>query len=140
MSTLILTPFFLVVIGLAGWTITTYLVKEDSKTFIKEELMNLLDICKMFFVSLKSLIEILAKYSFTSDSIEGTPMEESLVEESPFDSFGLQQKSLQVVDPIEAVETTGTIPSMKVVEADTELSSFSPELVEVITEEEENVA
>ena len=134
MSTLILAPFFLVFIGLAGWTITTYLVKEDSKKFINEELMNLLDICKMFFVSLKSLIEVLSKYSFSSDSIEGNP-----IEVSPVESCGLQQQPLQVVDPIEAVETTGTIPSMKVAEEDTELPSFRPELVEVITEEE-NVA
>ena len=135
MTTLILAPFFLVFIGLAGWTIATYLVKEDAKTFIKEELMNLLDLFKMFFVSLKSLIEVLAKYSFSSDSIEGTP-----IEQSPVESGGLQQQPLQVVDPIEAVETTGTIPSTKGVEEDTALSAFSPELVEVITEEEEKVA
>ena len=130
MSTLITLSFSLIVIGLMGWTITTYLLKENSKKFIKEELTNLLDICRMFFVSLKSLIKVLAKYSFSSDSIEETPVE----------SCGLDKKQLEVVDPIEAVETTGTIPSIETVEKDTVLSAFSPELIEVITEEEEKVA
>tara|TARA_Y100001968_G_scaffold318449_1_gene348673 strand:+ start:709 stop:1041 length:333 start_codon:yes stop_codon:yes gene_type:complete len=108
----------------------TYLVKDDSKKFIQEELINLLDLGKRFFVSLKSLIEVLIKYSFSSDPIE----------EITAESSELKEQSLKIVDPIEAVESTGTIPSMKMVEEDTELSSFSPELVEVITEEEEKVA
>jgi len=127
MPTLITLSFSLIIISLTGWTITTYLVKEDSKKFIKEELTNLLDICKMFFVSLKSLIGVLAKYSMSSDAIEGNTTE----------LCGLDKKPLEVVDPIEAVETTGTIPSIETVEEDTVLSSFSQELVEVITEEEE---
>ena len=130
MSAVIMLSFSLIVIALTGWTITTYLVKEDSKKFIKDELTTLLDICKMFFLSLKSLIEVLAKYSFSSD-----PNEENHVE-----SFESGEKQLEVVDPIEAVETTGTIPSIETVEEDTVLSSFSQELVEVITEEEEKVA
>jgi len=130
MSTLILLSFSLLLIGLAVLTIATYLVKEDSKKFINEELTNLLDICKMFFESLKSLIGILVKYSFFSDSIEKNPVESS----------GVEKQQLKVVDPIEAVETTGTIPSIKAVEEDIELSSFSSELVEVINEEEEKVA
>ncbi len=130
MSTFIALSFSLVVIGLVGWTITTYLVKEGSQQFIKEELANLLDICKMFFVSLKSLIGILVKYSFSSDSIEETPDE----------SCGIDAKSLEVVDSIETVEATETIPSIETHEEDDLLSSFSPELVDVITEEEEKVA
>ncbi len=130
MSTLIVLSFSLIVIGLTGWTITTYFVKENSKKFIKEELTNLLDICKMFFLSLKSLIVVLAKHSFSSDSIEAAPIESSRLDANP----------LEVVDPIEAVETTGTIPSVETAEEDTLLSSFSPELIEVITEEEEKVA
>tara|TARA_Y100001968_G_C19239270_1_gene658569 strand:+ start:412 stop:804 length:393 start_codon:yes stop_codon:yes gene_type:complete len=130
MSTLITLSFSLIVICLTGWTITTYLVKENSKKFIKEELTNLLDICKMFFLSLKSLIGLLAKHSFSYSSIQ----------ENPFESLELEKKPLEVVDPIEAVETTGTIPSIETFEEDTELSSFSPELVEVINEEEEKVA
>ena len=135
MPTLILSSFSLILICLAGWTLTTYLVKEESKKFIKEELSNLFDIGKMFFVSLKSLTEVLVKYSFSTDFIEENP-----VEGTPVEACGLNQKPLKVVDPIEVVETTGTIPSVKVVEEDTALSSFSPELVDVITEEEEKVA
>ncbi len=130
MSTLILVSVSLFCFGLAGWTMATYLVKDDSKKFIQEELINLLDLGKRFFVSLKSLIEVLIKYSFSSDPIE----------EITAESSELKEQSLKIVDPIEAVESTGTIPSMKMVEEDTELSSFSPELVEVITEEEEKVA
>jgi len=127
MSTLITLSFSLIVIALTGWTITTYLFKPDAKKFIKEELTNLLDICKMFFESLKNLIGVLAKYSSSSDRISETPIE----------SYGLDKKISEVIDPIEVVETTGTIPSIETVEDDTVLSSFSPELVEVITEEEE---
>ena len=130
MSTLIMLSFLGIIIGITGWTITTYLVKKDSKKFIKEELTNLFDSCKMVFFSINSLIRILAKYSFSSDSVD----------ESPFESSKLDQKPLEVIDPIEAVETTGTIPAIEKVEEDTVLSSFSPELVEVITEEEEKVA
>ena len=135
MSTLLLVSFSLIFIGIAGWTITTYLVKDDSKQFIKEELTNLFAISKMLLVSLKSLIRVLVKYSFSSDSIKETNLEEI-----PVKSSEIEQQSLKVVDPIEAVETTGTIPSTKGVEEDTALSAFSPELVEVITEEEEKVA
>ena len=79
------------------------------------------DICKMFFVSLKSLIGLLAKYSFSSDSSEVNPP----------DSNGLGEQLLKFVQPVEA-------PVKE--DEDTELSSFSPELIEVITEEEEKVA
>ena len=72
MSTLIVFSFSLIVIGLAGWTLTTYFVKVESKKFIKEELANLRDICKMFFLSLKSLITVLIKHSFPPNSIEET--------------------------------------------------------------------
>tara|TARA_B100000131_G_C18016761_1_gene572825 strand:- start:246 stop:608 length:363 start_codon:yes stop_codon:yes gene_type:complete len=120
----------MIVFGLTGWTITIYLTKKDSKKLIKEEVANLLDICKLFFLSLKSLTVVLAKYSFSSDSIESTPIE----------SCGINANPLEVVDPIEAVEKTGTIPSVEKVDEDTVLSSFSPELVEVITEEEEKIA
>ena len=72
MFTLIKVFFSLFFIGLTGWTITTYLVKEDSQNSIKQELSNLFDICKMLFVSLKSLIGVLANYSFISYSADAT--------------------------------------------------------------------
>ena len=129
MFTLITVSFSLFFIGLTGWGITTYLVKEDSQIFIQEELKNLLDISKMFFVSLRSLIGILVKYTSSSHSTEVTPAELN----------GLDKQPLRFVQPVKAVD----VPSMEVPvkeDEDTELSSFSPELVEVITEEEEKVA
>ncbi len=81
------------------------------------------DIFKMFFVSLKSLIKVLAKASFSSDSSEDTPAE----------STGMDEQALTLVEA----------PSVEMPfkeDEDTALSSFSPELVEVITEEEEKVA
>ncbi|KGG24333.1 hypothetical protein EV10_0457 [Prochlorococcus marinus str. SS51] len=76
------------------------------------------DISKMLFLSLKGLIGVLAKHSFSSDSVERTSNE----------SQGIDDQLLKMVTPVEAVEE------------DTALSSFSPELIEVITEEEEKVA
>lgn len=125
MSNLIVLAFSLFFIGLAAWTATTYLVKEDSKKSVKEELKNLLDICKMFFESLKSLIGTLINYSFSPNSIEGNE---------------LDQQPLKGVDLVEEIETSGRVPSIEIVEEDSALSSFSPELIEVITEEEEKVA
>ncbi len=122
MANLITVFFFVFVVGLIAWTCTTYIVKQDSKEFIKEELRNLFDISKMLFVSLKSLIGGLIKYWRSPESIEETSSE---------------LKGLEVVD---AVETMGVIPSVEAVEEDTALSQFSSELVEVITEEEEKVA
>tara|TARA_B100001250_G_C19186054_1_gene523106 strand:+ start:84 stop:401 length:318 start_codon:yes stop_codon:yes gene_type:complete len=104
--------------------ITTYLVKEASQKFIEEELKNLFDICKMFFVSLKTLIGVLEKYSFSSDSSEANPPE----------TKGLDEQPLRFVQPVKAVE----VPINEY--EDNVLSSFSPELIEVITEEEEKVA
>lgn len=122
MTTVITVFLFIVVVGLIGWTATTYIVKTNSKEFIKEELKNILDICKMLFVSFKSLIGGLIKAWSSSD---------------PFEETSLESDVLEVV---EAVETMGVVPSVEEVEQDTELSQFSPELVEAITEEEEKVA
>ena len=124
MFTLFKVSFYLFFIGLTGWTITTYLIKEDSQKFIKEELKNLFDICKMFFLSLKSLIGVLANYSLSSNSSEPQPS----------DSSGLDEQPLRFVQPVKAVE----VPVQE--DEDNSLSSFSPELIEVITEEEEKVA
>ncbi len=52
----------------------------------------------------------------------------------------LDEQPLKAVDLVEQIETTGMVPSMEEVEEDTALSSFSPELLEAITEEEEKVA
>ncbi|WP_269623489.1 hypothetical protein [Prochlorococcus marinus] len=129
MFTLITVSFSLFFIGITVWTIITYLVKEDSQKVIKEELKNLFDICKMFFLSLKSLIGVLAKYSFSSNSGETASAE----------SNGLDEQLLKFVQAVEPVESPSFELSVQEDE-DTALSSFSPELIEVINEEEEKVA
>ena len=125
MFNLIVVLFSLALVGLTGWTVTTYFLKEGSKKSISEELTNLLDICKMFFESLKSLTGTLIKFSISTGSIEQKTLDE---------------QPLKAVDLVEQIETTGMVPSMEEVEEDTALSSFSPELLEAITEEEEKVA
>ena len=83
----------------------------------------------MLLLSLKSLIGILSKQSFASDSNELNPIE----------SNELNQPPLSLVQPIEEPESN----SLEVLieeNDDTALSSFSPEVVEVIEEEEEKIA
>ena len=126
MSTLITVSFSLCFLALAGWTITTYFIREDSQKDIKDELKNLFNNFKMFFISLKNLILILAKQSFSSDSSEINPTKSNKANENP----------LSLVEAGKEVES----PSLKVSveeDDDTALSSFSPEVIEVIKEEEE---
>ena len=75
----------------------------------------------MFFVSINRLIGVLAQYSFASNSIEANPAEPNRLDEQP----------LKFVKAVEAPVNE---------DEDNALSSFSPELIEVITEEEEKVA
>ena len=135
MFTLFKVSFSLFFIGLTGWTIITYLVKEDSQNFIKEELKNLFDNCKMLFVSIKTLIGVLTKHSFSSESGEATPTE----------SKEFDDQLLKLVQPVKSVEASGAIESSPVEvpvkeDEDTVLSSFSPELIAVIIDEEEKIA
>ena len=135
MFTLIKVSFSLFFIGLTGWTVTTYLVKEDSQKFIKEELKNLFDICKMLFVSIKTLIGVLAQHSFPSESGEARPAE----------SKEFDDQLVKIVQPIQSIEASRAIESSPVEvsvkeDEDTALSSFSPELIAVINEEEEKIA
>tara|TARA_B100000579_G_scaffold260446_1_gene214589 strand:- start:193 stop:582 length:390 start_codon:yes stop_codon:yes gene_type:complete len=129
MSTLITVSISLSFLALTGWTITTYFVKEDSQKDIKDELKNLFNNFKMFFISIKNLILILAKQSFSSDSSEINPTKSNKLNENP----------LSFVEAGKEVES----PSLKVSveeDDDTALSSFSAEVIEVIKEEEEKVA
>ena len=129
MSTLITVSFSLCFLALTGWTVTTYFVREGSQKDIKDELKNLLNNFKMFFISLRNLILILAKQSFSSDSSEINPTKSNKLNENP----------LSLVEAGKEVES----PSLKVSveeDDDTALSSFSPEVIEVIKEEEEKVA
>ena len=130
MFTLITVSLSLFFLALTGWTITTYFVREDSQKGIKDELKNMLNIFKMFFISIKNLTLILAQKSFSSHS--------SII--NPTKANELNKNSL-----LSLVETSKKIesPSLKVSvqeDNDTALSSFSPEVIEVIKEEEEKVA
>ena len=121
--------FFII---LTGWTLTTYFLKEDSQKFIREELTNLWDICEKFFISIKNLIGILTSNSLSSESSEANPVEESLLNKD--------EPPLNLVQTVKEIEA----PSLEMAEEeqddDTALSSFSPEVVEVINDEEEKVA
>ena len=129
MFTLITVSLSLFFLALTGWTITTYLVREDSQKGIKDELKNMLNIFKIFFISIKNLILILAKQSFSSDSSKINPTQSNELKENP----------LSLIETSKEIES----PSLKVSveeDDDTALSSFSPEVIEVIKEEEEKVA
>ena len=125
MFTLITVSFSLFFFTLIGWTITTYFLKEASQKVIKEELKTLFDISKMFFISLKSLIDILVKSSFSSEPSKTIPIESNELNDYP----------ISLVQPIKEVESQSLEEPFKEDE-DTALSSFSPEVVEVIEEEE----
>ena len=120
--------FFII---LTGWTLTTYFFKKDSQEFIREELTTLFDICKKFLVSLKNLIRVLVRNSLSSDSRETNPVQETVSTED--------EQLLNLVRPVNEIEST----SLEITDDandDAALSSFSPEVIEVINQEEEKVA
>ena len=130
MFTLITVSLSLFFLALTGWTIVTYFVREDSQKGIKDELKNMLNIFKIFFISIKNLILILAKQSFSSDSSKINPPKANELNENSL---------LNLVETSKEIES----PSLKVSaqeDDDTALSSFSPEVIEIIKEEEEKVA
>ena len=131
MLSLITVSIGLFFIILTGWTLTTYFLKEDSQKFIREELTNLWDICEKFFISIRNLIGILSTNSLSSESSETNPVEESL--------FNKDEQPLNLVKPVKESEEASLEIANKE-EDDTALSSFSPEVIEVINEEEEKVA
>ena len=131
MLTLLTFSFGLFLIILTGWTFTTYFLKKDSQKFIREELSNLFDISKKFFVSLKNLIRILASNSLSSESSKEDPIEETISNEN--------EQPLSLAQPIKEIEAT-SLDLAHEEDDDEALSSFSPEVVEVINEEEEKVA
>ena len=131
MLNLITISIGLFLIMLTGWTVTTYFIKKDSQEVIREELSNLFDICKKLFFSLKNLIGILISTSLSPKERETSPVEETLSKKD--------EPLLNVVQPINEIEEQ----SVEVKHDDNDddaLSSFSPEVVEVINEEEEKVA
>ena len=81
MLTVITLFFSLFIVSLAGWTLATFVTKDDSQKVIKGELENIFDITKRLLLSIKSLIQILAKASFSSNSDESTPNNPTGVDE-----------------------------------------------------------
>ena len=121
----------LFLILLTGWTFTTYFIKKDSQRFIREELTNLLDICQKFFFSLKNLIGILTSNSLSAEEKKVTPIQETVLNEV--------KQRFNPVQPIKEIKDQ-SVEVRHDEDNDDALSSFSPEVVEVINEEEEKVA
>tara|TARA_Y100001968_G_scaffold314554_1_gene340086 strand:+ start:177 stop:584 length:408 start_codon:yes stop_codon:yes gene_type:complete len=135
MFTFIAVSFSLLVVFLSGWTITTYFVKEDSQQVIKKELKNLYNISKMFFISIKNLIEILVRNSLSSYSSE-----RSTTETTTTGSRESEEHSLSLFKPVKEVESSSSLNFQLKEDKDIELSSFSPKVIEEEEEEEEKVA
>ena len=131
MLNLITIAIGLFLIVLTGWTFTIYFIKKDSQNFIREELTNLFNICKKFFLSLKNLIGILAITSISSEEREVTPIEETVLKED--------DQPVNLVQPIKEIKDQ-LVEVRHNDDHDDSLSSFSPEVIEVINEEEEKVA
>ena len=131
MLNLITISIGLFLIILTGWTVTTYFIKKDSQEVIREELSNLFDICKKLFFSLKNLIGILISTSLSPKERETSPVEETLSKKD--------EPLLNVVQPINEIEEQ-SVELKHDDDDDDALSSFSPEVVKVINEEEEKVA
>ena len=131
MLNLITISISLFLIILTGWTVTTYFIKKDSQEIIREELINLFDICKKFFFSLKNLIGVLTSTSLPPEERETTPVEETVSKKD--------EPLLNVVQPINEIKEQ-SVELNHDDDDDIALSSFSPEVVEVINEEEEKVA
>ena len=122
----------LFLIFLTGWTVTTYLVKKNSQKLIRVELKNLFDISKKLFVSLKNLIVILSSDSLSNHFIEANANKEKGLEQD--------EQTIRPVQPMQKIVSKSFGLEDEEEGNDTALSSFSPQVVEVITEEEEKVA
>ena len=61
-----ITLTFLIVLGLAGWTISTLMSKGKHQNEIKKELGNILDSLKYLSASVTALIKLLMKDSISS--------------------------------------------------------------------------
>ena len=89
MFTFITAIFSLFIVALAGWTLLTFVTKDDSQKVIKEELGNIFEITKMLLASIKGLIQILIRSSFPSasdrsiDSDKSTELDEQLLKFVP---------------------------------------------------------
>ena len=133
MLNLITISISLIFILLTGWTITTYLIKKDTQKAIRKELTILFDICNKFLLSLKNLIGILANTSISTEEREKSTTVEAASKED--------EKLLNFVQPSNEInEESVGVKLENDDDEDEALSSFSPEVVMVISEEEEKVA
>ena len=90
----VITVFFsLFIFCLSGWTLTTFVTKDDSQKVIKEELENIFEITKRLLLSIKSLIQILTKASFSSNSDKATGVDEQLLKFVPSISDNQEDKA-----------------------------------------------
>lgn len=112
-------------------TINTYFVKKESRQLIREELKNLFDICKKFFVSIKALIEVIADNSLSKNQKEIKPIDKNTSKQN--------EQTLNLVQTVKENDATSLEVNIKE-DDDIALSSFSPEVVEIIREEEEKIA
>ncbi len=132
MLTLITVSICLCFILLTGWTGTTYFIKQESQQIIVKELKNLFNICKQFFISLKKLIVILGSHSFSSKSSEASSVKKKTLEKD--------EEPLSLIYPVQETEAQSFEPTNEEEDDDIAISSFSPQVIEVINEEEEKVA
>ena len=132
MLNLITISISLFLIILTGWTVTTYFIKKDSQEVIKEELTNLFDIGKKLFLSLKNLIRILIDTFFSYEDRKATSVIETVLKGN--------EQPLNLVRPIKEIKDQSVEIRHDDDDDDDALLSFSPEVVEVINEEEEKVA
>ena len=61
-----ITLFFLLILGLAGWTLSTLMSKGNHQEEIQNELGNILASIKYLFASVMSLVKLLMKDSIES--------------------------------------------------------------------------
>ena len=129
MLNLISVSLSLLLILFIGWTLITYFLNKDSQQLIREELSNLFDIFQKFFLSIKTLIKILASTSLYFKEKKVIPLEKTVL-----------QRENQSSNQVEQIKEIKDLSIELGQDDDEELSSFSPEVVDVIYEEEEKVA
>tara|TARA_Y100001968_G_scaffold285185_1_gene284962 strand:+ start:291 stop:689 length:399 start_codon:yes stop_codon:yes gene_type:complete len=132
MLTFLTLSICLFLIFLIGWTVTAYFIKKNSQKLIREELKNLFDISIKLFVSLKNLIGILSSDSRSNHFFEANATEEKDSEQD--------KQTIRPVQPMQKINSKSYELAQEDESIDTALSSFSPQVVEVINEEEEKVA
>ena len=132
MLTLITVSIYCFCIILTGWTLATYFIKKDSQKLIIEEVKKLFDACKKFFGSLTNLIAVLSSHSRSSENGEANSVDRNVLNED--------EQPLRLVEPVKRIEAQTLKVRNDEDDDDVALASFSPEVIEVINEEEEKVA